>query len=807
MLISPAGAQQTNWIGFDDDWFNPTFWDNGVPTATTEAIIGSGRANINDPGAAASLLNMAGGTGQLYFNDDATAAGLVIDYTNRTDNRWAFMLFNDNASLADATLNVGGAGTYAYLEGVVNFRDNTTAANGVINISEFGNVGFFDDATAGSATITATDGLIGFQDRANAGSARIILNAGGFLALTGDSTAGGATVESGAGAIVDVSVRGVILVGSIPVPFGSNTIAEIGHLNGAADIYLGSSGIQVGGLGLEAHLSGDIADGYSPEMIQYFIDLLGSPPLTPLSSGALIKVGTGTLTLSGSNTYTGVTDVVDGALRAGATNTFSAFSNHRVFAGAEMFLDEFDQTIGGLENAGDVYFGSTPGTLLTTSSYEGQGGTMHFNTQLGDDASPTDRLLVDGGTASGVSLVSVTNVGGLGALTQVNGILLVATANGASTVPGAFSLAGPVIAGPYEYALFRGSLDGTSGDNWYLRSELNCALDPSAPVCGGGTPVVPLYRPETSLYAALPAMTLLYGRLMLDTLHERQPDSVSSGAWARVIGQHGDRDGAATGIYGAGPEYDYDFWAFQGGADLYRDGDGRSSRSRAGAFFAIGSGSGDVTHVGFGNAGENAFTAYTFGGYWTHHTAQDAYIDAVAQGNWYDLAAKSRTIPAMNTDGISFGASVEGGYPVFMSAAGFRIEPQVQLAFQVVDIDDASDVAARVRFDDVNSLVGRLGVRFVQDFEMSGSAGKVTAWVRPSLWHEFLGDPETGFSSATGLVPFSADLGGTTFEINTGLSAAVGEQTTAFATASYLAGWDGAEGDAYDGKVGLKVAW
>ncbi|KWT68510.1 hypothetical protein APY04_1786 [Hyphomicrobium sulfonivorans] len=43
--------------------------------------------------------------------------------------------------------------------------------------------------------------------------------------------------------------------------------------------------------------------------------------------------------------------------------------------------------------------------------------------------------------------------------------------------------------------------------------------------------------------------------------------------------------------------------------DLYRDGDVGTSRNHAGAFFAIGHGSGDVQHIGDGKAGENSFMA------------------------------------------------------------------------------------------------------------------------------------------------------------------------------------------------------
>ncbi|WP_272481809.1 pertactin-like passenger domain-containing protein, partial [Hyphomicrobium sulfonivorans] len=210
-----------------------------------------------------------------------------------------------------------------------------------------------------------------------------------------------------------------------------------------------------------------------------------------------------------------------------------------------------------------------PFKTLTTVNYVGQGGTLGINTVLGADGSPSDQLIIVGEMSSGTSQLAVNNVGGLGDLTQLNGILVVDAINSGTTVPGLLALAGPVVAGPYEYSLYRGSVDASNPNAWYLRSELNCALDPSAPICGGD---IPDWRQETSLYAAVRAMALLYGRLMLDTLHERHGTAVSAyaegapnAAWARVIGQHGDRDGGKGGIYGAGPKYDYDFWAFQGG--------------------------------------------------------------------------------------------------------------------------------------------------------------------------------------------------------------------------------------------------
>jgi hypothetical protein len=50
---------------------------------------------------------------------------------------------------------------------------------------------------------------------------------------------------------------------------------------------------------------------------------------------------------------------------------------------------------------------------LTTVNYIGTGGTIGLNTFLGTDGSPSDRLIINGGTATGSSLLRITNTGGV----------------------------------------------------------------------------------------------------------------------------------------------------------------------------------------------------------------------------------------------------------------------------------------------------------------------------------------------------------------------------------------------------------
>ena len=82
------------------------------------------------------------------------------------------------------------------------------------------------------------------------------------------------------------------------------------------------------------------------------------------------------------------------------------------------------------------FSGSPMGAFTINGNYTGVGGTMAINTLLGGDGSPSDRLVISGGAATGNTIVHVTNVGGPGAETTGNGIQVVSAINGATTCAG-----------------------------------------------------------------------------------------------------------------------------------------------------------------------------------------------------------------------------------------------------------------------------------------------------------------------------------------------------------------------------------
>ena len=198
--------------------------------------------------------------------------------------------------------NAGSATITNRSFGATLFVDDASAMNAtIVNNSNgavvFGTPFLTDAPTAGNATITTNaNGVAFFQALSRAGNATIITNGGGATGFFDNSTGGNAQFITNAGGIVDFSQT------SGPASNGKITA---GSLAGAGDYYLGGNQLTVGSNNLSTEVSGIIHDGVSP---------LTCGCAQPSSGASLVKVGTGTLTLSGINTYTGPTTVNAGIL-------------------------------------------------------------------------------------------------------------------------------------------------------------------------------------------------------------------------------------------------------------------------------------------------------------------------------------------------------------------------------------------------------------------------------------------------------------------------------------------------------------
>ncbi|MGE6333039.1 autotransporter domain-containing protein [Stenotrophomonas sp. NPDC077659] len=201
-----------------------------------------------------------------------------------------------------------------------------------------------------------------------------------------------------------------------------------------------------------------------------------------------------TVTLSSSTEVTFDGDLVLGDSGTG-TGTLTLDDTSTLYAGngahalrpfaAGALVDVF--------NAGRIDLTGTGTTDVFTirGNYQGNGGGLYLRAVLGGDGSSSDRLVIDGGTATGTTGIGILNAGGGGAATLADGILVVQALNGGTTAPGAFSLFAPVSAGAYEYFLFKGGVSAGTGENWYLRSTLVAGPTPAPNGSGTASPPPP----------------------------------------------------------------------------------------------------------------------------------------------------------------------------------------------------------------------------------------------------------------------------------------------------------------------------
>ena len=197
-----------------------------------------------------------------------------------------------------------------------------------------------------------------------------------------------------------------------------------------------------------------------------------------------------------------------------------------------------------------------------------------MNTFLGGDGSPSDKLVINGGSATGNAFLRITNAGGPGVETVANGIPVVQAINGGSTATGAFQLANIVEAGPFDYRLFHGSVDASAPNDWFLRDDFIVPpTGPTTPPITTPTPpittptppitalppdpppdplppgVYPIIGPRLATYGVVQPIARQIGLTTLGTLHERIGDTLTVGnagpgaegwlhsAWGRGIGQ------------------------------------------------------------------------------------------------------------------------------------------------------------------------------------------------------------------------------------------------------------------------------
>jgi fibronectin-binding autotransporter adhesin len=479
LLVQGAGAASFSGAvsGYDfraNGGGTATFTGSSSLTTTSFALAGSlsnGTINWNSTGVllpTCLYVGFGGGVGTF-----SQTAGAVY-----ADNQWGISM-----SGAGSTYNLAGLGQAILMTRVISATAGTTLAFRGGRLATFNNANLtpssdlqyttnddfaYLDANGSLSSITLNAPISGNGYLINYGAGTVNLN--GVNTYTGFTRSNGGTLVLGNSSALQGSAINLYSGDAGNFSFGSLTSATVGGLMGQRNLSLqnalGSAvALTVGG--------NNSSSGYSGVLS---------------GSGSLTKVGAGSLTLSGQNTYSGLTDLQRGLFMFGTDNALGS-GDLRV-SGGTLHLQSYSDTVGALTLVDGTIMG---GGALTASSYTVQNGliatalagsaaltkTGSGTTTLTAQNTYTGNTIVDAGTlavegalsSSSTATVAVNNGGflaGEGTISRAVSIASGGTLSPADTDVGTITVGYASGAGVAfnSGSTFRVDIDGNATGNY-----------------------------------------------------------------------------------------------------------------------------------------------------------------------------------------------------------------------------------------------------------------------------------------------------------------------------------------------------
>lgn len=375
-------------LGMGNDVGNMAFNDSSTAGGTASA-----------PGAQITVGNFEGGPniggGNLLFNNASTAGYSTLRVGQNVLMYPANIIFNGDSSSvfssADhAMITVGDfENQFNGSQGAVSFNSYATAANASINAGSLNTISFLsfnDNSTAGDSLINVgntTAGTLGgvfFQGASLADNARIFADNYSLVDFNDDS--------QGQDTAISLTNNSMLTLGVNSIPVQSLTIGSLTS-DASSTVNLFAAPLTVN------------YNGVTPITVAGVINDLGNG-MTSLG-GSLIKNGSGTLVLSGANTYTGLTTANQGNLTLnGSIPGFVLVNPGALFSGTG--------TVGGTVTvSGGIAPGNSIGTMTVGNLVQNAGSIYYLEL---DGAGNTDLINVTGSATLNGGQVVVTSLDG-----------------------------------------------------------------------------------------------------------------------------------------------------------------------------------------------------------------------------------------------------------------------------------------------------------------------------------------------------------------------------------------------------------
>jgi autotransporter-associated beta strand protein len=782
--------------------------------------------NSSTAGSVTITNNIAGST---VFENNSTAGNARI-----TNNLSGLTDFQDSSSAGNAIIT--NTGNFAE----TSFESNSTAGKATITNNAAASTQFFNSSTAGSATITNnTGGQTFFANTSTAGNATII-NKGGQTFFVNNSTAGAARLINDDGGTFDFSAS---------TGLKSNKAISAGSIEGDGVFYLGANQLTVGSNNLSTTVSGVISACGAGSACR----------ATGSTGGSLVKTGSGTLTLTATDTYTGATVVNGGTLEVDGSTAKSVLTT--VNAGGTL---DGSGVVGNTQiSAGGIFApgNGTPGSSMTVAgNLAFQSGAIYL-VQLN---SVTSSLANVTGTAALAGTVAVSSATGSYRFNSSYTILTSAGLNG--TRFDGLAVAPVGIAGSLLYTADNvllnltsalGQIAGLNNNQRAVGAALDTAFNASGSNSAALSAIFAGNVPQNLTQASgetatatqqttFDAMNLFMG-LMTDPFGRGDGPAASAGANgyaddpALGYAQARKSNDALAAIYTKAPraapfEPRWNVWAAGYGGSQTTDGNAvvGSNNTTSSVYgsavgadyrfspntiagFALAGGGTNFSVNGSGSGHSDLFQAGAF----VRHTVGPAYISAALAYGWQDITT-NRTVTIGGTellraqfDANAYSGRVEGGYRfVTPFAGGVGITPYAAGQFTTFDLpayaeqslSGANTFALGYDAKDVTDARSELGIRTDKSFALN--AAILTLRGRVAWAHDY--DPDRSIAATFQTLP------GASFVVNGAAQASDSALTTASAELQWTNGWSVAgtfEGEfssvtnSYAGKGVVRYTW
>ncbi|WP_262529013.1 autotransporter outer membrane beta-barrel domain-containing protein [Agrobacterium tumefaciens] len=370
------------------------------------------------------------------------------------DNVLPQILFRDHSSAGSSEITVERL--------TVQFAHDSIAGRANIKLSEGGRIALSERASLGSATVESRGGSLTIQDNSTLGASALKIDSGSVISLVGVSDGGTAHLHNEASLIVlggtgslnratlTNGTKGFVLfggerqggsatiindqTGTIQAATDRRTPIEVGSLSGAGDVYIGNASLVTGALRSNDQITGVIHDGYSQayrQLLEGVGRIIETEELTP---GGLRKVGVGTLTLTGTNTYSGGTTIEAGTLQLGDGGTSGSIEGD-IANNAKLVFKRSGDVISAntISGTGEIVQAGPGALLLTADSSDFAGITTVENGRLlvgkagqgavlGGSVTVLEGAKLGGSGTVGSGVGSVTGISSGGTLAAGNSI-------------------------------------------------------------------------------------------------------------------------------------------------------------------------------------------------------------------------------------------------------------------------------------------------------------------------------------------------------------------------------------------------